>query len=252
MSKAKNSLLTLACGDAYGNVYEMDGLFGKTFDKSRLPDEAEIKQYTDDTKMAMILWLHYSEYGTIVEEKLFEAYAKWAEEDGYADGIGIHTAAVLLRGETDKSSQGNGVLMRVLPFGLRLIEEGMAFENAVDLVNKDAALTHDNEIIRITNRFCLDIAVNGLSVLEKPEYSSLLSGLRQGYSAWVIYTLYDVLEVLKMDLDILDGFKELVSRGGDTDTNCAIYGAIRGYRDEFELDLDNYLDRASQKILASL
>jgi len=29
-----------------------------------------------------------------------------------------------------------------------------------------------------------------------------------------------------MDIDMLEGFKELVSRGGDTDTNCAIYGAI--------------------------
>ncbi len=50
----------------------------------------------------MILWVHYSEYGTIKEDKLFEAYADWAEKDGYADRIGIHTAAVLLRGETDK------------------------------------------------------------------------------------------------------------------------------------------------------
>ncbi len=248
-TKAKNALLTLACGDAYGNVYEMEGLMGARFDKANLPNEAEIKNYTDDTKMAMILWLHYSEYGTIVEDILFKAYAKWAREDGYADGIGIHTAGVLLKGKSDKSSQGNGVLMRVLPFGLRLIEEGMAFENAVALVNRDAALTHDNDVIRMTNRFCLDIAVNGMSILEKPEYQALLSTLRQGHSAWVIYTLHDVLEVLKMDLSILDGFKELVSRGGDTDTSCAIYGAIRGYREELELDLDDYLDKASQMIL---
>ena len=80
----------------------------------------------------MILWEHYSWYGTIVEEELFKAYAKWAEEDGTADGIGIHTAGVLLRGKSDKSSQGNGVLMRVIPFGLRLVEEGMDFEEAMN------------------------------------------------------------------------------------------------------------------------
>ena len=73
MSKAKNALLTLACGDAYGNVYEMDGLFGHTFDKKTHPDEAEIKNYTDDTKMAMILWDHYTQYETINEDKLFKA-----------------------------------------------------------------------------------------------------------------------------------------------------------------------------------
>ena len=252
MSKAKNSLLTLACGDAYGNAYEMEGLIGAKFDKATLPNEAQIKNYTDDTKMVMILWLHYSEYGTIAENKLFEAYAKWAETDGYTDGIGIHTAAVLLRGESDKSSQGNGVLMRVLPFGLRLIEEGYSFDEAVNLVNRDAALTHDNETIRVTNRLCLDVAVNGLKVLEKEAYTEILARLQKGSSAWVIYTVYDVLDVLKMDLSILEGFKELVSRGGDTDTNCAIYGAMRGYKEILELDLDHYLDKASQTILATL
>ena len=252
MHKAKNSLLTLACGDAYGNAYEMDGLIGTTFDKQSLPNEAKIKQYTDDTKMAMILWNHYNEYGTIREEELFKAYAKWAEEDGFADGIGIHTAAVLLRGETDKSSQGNGVLMRVLPFGLRLIEEGKSFEEAVEMMNIDAALTHDNEVIRITNRLCLDVALNGLSVLEKEEYADIINKLKPGHSAWVIYTVYDVLDVLKMDLNILEGFKELVSKGGDTDTNCAIYGAIRGYRNELEVDLDDYIDKASQLVLGTL
>ena len=252
MSKAKNALLTLACGDAYGNAYEMDGLFGEKFDKESLPDQAKIKNYTDDTKMAMILWLHYSNYRTIKEDKLFEAYVNWAENDGVADGIGIHTAAVLLRGETNKSSQGNGALMRVLPFGLRLIEEGMPFDNAVEMINIDAALTHDNEVIRITNRLCLDLAVNGLDVLNKDEYSDILSMLKSGHSAWVIYTLNDVIDVLKMDLDILSGFKELVSRGGDTDTNCAIYGAIRGYKKNLELNLDHFLDKASQLILNTL
>ena len=43
MSKAINSLIALACGDAYGNAYEMDGLIGKTFDKALLPKEAKIK-----------------------------------------------------------------------------------------------------------------------------------------------------------------------------------------------------------------
>ncbi len=79
-----------------------------------------------------------------------------------------------------------------------------------------------------------------------------MPNVKQGYSAWVFHTLYDVLDVLKMELSILEGFKELVSRGGDTDTNCAIYGAIRGYNDKLELDLDDYLDRASQVILSTL
>ena len=36
---------------------------------------------------------------------------------------------------------------------------------------------------------------------------------------------------------------------GILDTNCAIYGAIRGYGDDLELKLDDYLDEAPQTIL---
>jgi ADP-ribosylglycohydrolase len=199
--------------------------------------------------MALILWEYYDTYGTIKEEKLFDAYARWAKEEGSEDGIGIHTAAVLLRGERDKSSQGNGALMRVLPFGLRLIEEGMPLEKAVALVNQDAAITHDNETVRISNRLCLDVTVNGLDVLQKSIYAKLLSQVRSGHSAWVLHTLYTVLDVLMMELPITEGFKELVSRGGDTDTNCAIYGAIRGYTETLDLVLDDYLDDVSLRML---
>jgi hypothetical protein len=73
--------------------------------------------------------------------------------------------------------------MRVLPFGLRLIEEGMPLEKAVALVNQDAAITHDNETVRISNRLCLDIAVNGLDVLQKSIYAKLLSQVKPGHSA---------------------------------------------------------------------
>jgi len=52
-----------------------------------------------------------------------------------------------------------------------------------------------------------------------------------------------------MELSITEGFKELVSRGGDTDTNCAIYGAIRGYTETLDLVLDDYLDDVSLGML---
>jgi ADP-ribosylglycohydrolase len=58
-----------------------------------------------------------------------------------------------------------------------------------------------------------------------------------------------VLDVLMMELPIPEGFKELVSRGGDTDTNCAIYGAIRGYAETLDLVLDDYLDDVSLGML---
>jgi ADP-ribosylglycohydrolase len=40
----------------------------------------------------------------------------------------------------------------------------------------------------------------------------------------------------------LTGFKYIVSTGGDTDTNCAIFGAIFGYKKDItqELDIDKF------------
>jgi ADP-ribosylglycohydrolase len=122
----------------------------------------------------------------------------------------------------------------------------MDFEEAMKLVDRDAALTHDNNVVKMANRLCIDIALNGLVAMDKLEYRELLASFKPGYSAWVIHTLHNVLDVLKMDLSIHEGFKELVSRGGDTDTNCAIYGAIRGYRDKLEIKIDRYLDRLSK------
>lgn len=243
--KSYNALVSLACGDAYGNYFEKFGLRGKTFAANTLPDGAKVKSITDDTKMALILWNHYATYKTIRAEELLSDYQHWAEKDGYKDGIGIHTAEVLLGGKTDKNSQGNGALMRVIPFGLRLVESGYQFDDAVEMMNIDAALTHDNDVIKRANRLCLDIALNGLDVVHNDEYHSLLSSLVSGSTAWVIHTLYTVLDVLKMDLGCLDGFKEIVSRGGDTDTNCAIYGAIKGYRDHLELNIFDFLDTES-------
>lgn len=249
MRKSHNSLIALSCGDAYGSAYEMEGLMGDTFEKDNLPSNAPTKQFTDDTKMALILWNHYTKHKCIDKGKLFKSYQDWALMDGEKDGIGIHTAGVLLYAKTDKNSQGNGVLMRVIPFGLRLIDEGMSLDEAMEIVKQDAQLTHDNEIVHLSNKICLDIACNGINVLQKNEYQYLLSLLKKGHTAWLIHTLYDVINVLKMDIGLLDGFKELVSRGGDTDTNCAIYGSIRGYRDNIDLNIDDFLDEISQEML---
>ncbi len=226
------SLLALACGDSYGSHYEYEGLTGGTFNIKKLPKKPKFPNITDDTKMATILLKHYMKNKTIYPDKLSEEYRVWAREDG--DGIGIHTMTVLLEGEKDKDSQGNGALMRVIPFGVELIKDGYTFEEAVKMMNIDSAITHENETIFMSNRICLDLALHGLSVLDKTEYKELLLKLKLGDTAWVVYSLYIVIEALKMKLSFIKGFKYIVSVGGDTDTNCAIYAAIKGFDNNIE------------------
>lgn len=226
------SLLALACGDSYGSYFERVGLIGTTFDMKLLPEVPVETKITDDTKMANILLKHYLEHKTIKQTMLLNSYKKWASEEGQKDGIGIHTYQVLLKNKLNKNSEGNGALMRIIPFGVELINDGYSFEEAVSIMNKESSITHKNETIFMANRLSLDIAINGIEVIEKPIYENILSQLHSGYTAWVLHSLYIVIEALKMDLSFIDGFKYIVSNGGDTDTNCAIYGAIRGYRED--------------------
>ncbi len=237
------SLLALACGDSYGSYYEMAGLRGDTFDIKKLPNMPTQPRITDDTKMATILLKHYKKYKTIKYSMLLKSYQKWAKIEGYADGIGIHTSSILLNDSLNKDSQGNGALMRNIPTGVELIKDGYTLDEAITIINQESSLTHKNKIIFETNKLSLDLAINGIEALGKQEYQEILSILRYGNTAWVIYTLYMVIDTLKQGFNFLDGFKYIVSKGGDTDTNCAIYAAIKGAQEDItkEVNIGDFL-----------
>ena len=248
-----SSLLALACGDSYGSYFERDGLYGVTFDIKKLPSKPVEPMITDDTKMANILLKHYEINRKLMLAELLKRYKKWAITDGQKDGIGIHTYKVLVENQKDKDSQGNGALMRVIPFGLKLITDGYSFDDALKMMNNDSALTHKNETIFIANKLSLDLAINGIDILDKSIYKDILSEIHLGDTAWVINSLYIVIEALKRDFTFLEGFKYIVAAGGDTDTNCAIYGAIKGYKEDIskEVWISDFLTKWVQKSLVS-
>ena len=231
-------LLALACGDSYGSYYEYLGLNGKKFNIRNLPNTPKSISITDDTKMAKILLNHYLKYKTIYKNELFLEYENWAKTSGNEDGIGIHTYNVLVNKSLNKDSQGNGALMRNIPFGLQLIEDGYSFEKTIELMNKDSFITHKNDVISTCNKLALDLALNGIEILDKDEYVNIVTKLREGNTAWVIHSLFIVIEALKKELNYIDGFKYITSFGGDTDTNCAIFSSIRSYKYDIENELN--------------
>ena len=241
--RQSDSLLALACGDSYGSYFEKEGLIGNRFDINLLPDIPVTAKTTDDTKMATILFKHYQKYKELIPNELLKDYQEWAKKDGYKDGIGIHTRKVLLDNYMNKDSQGNGALMRVIPFGLCLINDGYSFEEAVSLMNRESSLTHKNKVVFMANRLSLDIAINGVGVINERKYKDFISMTHMGNTAWIMHSLYIVIAALKNNYNFLDGFKYIVSNGGDTDTNCAIYGAIKGYRNKIknELNISDFL-----------
>jgi len=235
--KINKSLLALACGDSYGSFYEYEGLCGSKFNIDTLPNKPLKPNITDDTKMSLLLLKHYHKYKTIKQDILLNEYRYWAKTDGDKDGIGIHTKEVLLYNKKDKNSQGNGALMRNIPFGVQLIDDGYSFEDALRLMCRDSSLTHENETVFLANRLMLDLAINGIKQLEKPIYKPLVLKFHRGYSAWIIHTLHIVTQTLIKKHDLLSGFKYIVSHGGDTDTNCAIFGAVYGYTKEIQKEI---------------
>ena len=238
-----DSILALASGDSYGSFYEVKGLYGERFFINSLPEIPKYPNITDDTKMAIILLKHYKKYKTLEVDILTKEYKVWAKIDGDKDGIGLHTRDVLVYNKQDKDSQGNGALMRNIPFGIELIKDGYSFDETVEMMNIDSAITHKNSTIFMANTLAFDLAINGLKVLEKDSYQALLSKLHYGYSAWVIHSLHIVIDALKRKRKFLTGFKYIASQGGDTDTNCAIYGAILGAKKDIkdELDIDSWI-----------
>ncbi|MDF1878417.1 ADP-ribosylglycohydrolase family protein [Sulfurimonas sp. SAG-AH-194-C20] len=239
------SLIALACGDSYGSYFEMAGLMGTTFDAKLLPNKPVNVRITDDTKMANILLKHYLKYKKIKPKVLVGEYRHWANLYGARDGIGIHTSKVLNNQSSDKDSEGNGALMRNIPYALELIKDGYSFEETVIRMNEESALTHENKTIFMANRLALDLALHGISVLEKVIHKDILAKVMLGSTAWVLNTLYIVIQTLKKEFDYLDGFKYIVAAGGDTDTNCAIYAAIKSYKNDINksIDIEEFLTK---------
>jgi len=96
----------------------------------------------------------------------------------------------------------------------------------------------------MANRSALDLSINSLKILKKDTYKNFLDKLEFGQTVWIVYSLYIVIEALKQKRKFLTGFKYITSMGGDTDTNCTIYGAILGYRKsiEDELNVNEFID----------
>jgi len=230
MLSPEKSLFFLKEGDKYGSPYEERGLVGEKFNITKLPNKPEGKE-TDDSKMASIAF-RYARSDFFDIKAIKEEYIKWAKDEGADDGIGYQTEAALLGNFVDDKGQGNGSLMRCIPYMLLLHKKGYSLSSIREMMTAEASITHPNkEVLRLNFTFFL-IALRGdLQPLKfLPEEYKVK--IKAGHSAWMYYTAFIVIEALKKNFkNHYQGFKYITSFGGDTDTNCAVYGAIRGARD---------------------
>ncbi len=205
-------------------------------------------QPTDDSEMAMMLARMLVEHGTYVPEAARDAYVFWLDSDPFDCGM---TIAAGLFGRPNHDSQANGAMMRVSPLGI--FGANYELKQVADWARIDASLTHPNLVCQQANAlFAMAIAhaiKTGAdqqslyqSILtwaaEMDVEPELLAAIQEAAEAppmdyvqqqgWVLIAFRNALWQLLHAANLEEGVVDTIMRGGDTDTNAAICGAMLG------------------------
>ncbi len=236
ITKYQASLYALAMGDAYGvgfefmNAKEIKELYPLQLEHSigGGPFEFLAGEFSDDTEMAVLTLASLQRKKAVDISHIKTLYTLWAH---VAKDIGIQTESALLDGIINPKGEGNGALMRVLPAAAYMYEVlEMSVPQIKKAVLETSAITHDNDMVHEINDFFIDLMFD--QPLEK--YVKLIEAFSStsGNDGWIMNTARIVYETLcQENLSLMDGFWKIISCGGDTDTACAIYGALRGYKE---------------------
>jgi len=205
-------------------------------------------QPTDDSEMALMLARTLVERKTYDAEAALEAYKYWFSSDPFDYG---GTTASALGGHKNYESQANGALMRISPLGIFGARHPL--KTVAGWAMQDADLTHPHKVCRDANAlFAMAIA---FAVKTGPDPRSLYQAV-SGWASelgvepslmetvlsaaseppadyvtkrgWVLIAFQNALWQLLSAPNLEEGVVDTVMRGGDTDTNAAICGALLG------------------------
>jgi ADP-ribosylglycohydrolase len=222
-------------------------------------------QPTDDSELALALARSLALLGKYDVEAVAQSYAKWYASGPFdiggttraalssaagADrtGAGVATAA---QEAANRSSQANGALMRISPLGIFGVQ--LASADLAACARADASLTHPHTVCQDSNvvyaaAIAFAIRTGGspdrtyhhaLETLERnsvgPTVSRRLCEAESNPPAdyerqqgWVLTALQNAFYQLLHAPNLEEGIVDTVRRGGDTDTNAAIAGALLG------------------------
>jgi ADP-ribosylglycohydrolase len=177
-----------------------------------------------------------------------KAYVFWLESEPFDCGTTVSRG---LRGCPDPESQANGAMMRISPLGI--FGANYALEKVAEWAHQDAALTHPHPVCQQANALLAMAIAHAISsgigtqelfkqIVSWAEDSkvdaSLLSVVRGATTAppadyvqqqgWVLTAFHNALWQLLHAPNLEEAIVDTVMRGGDTDTNAAICGALLG------------------------
>jgi ADP-ribosylglycohydrolase/fructose-1,6-bisphosphatase/inositol monophosphatase family enzyme len=256
LRRAQGALLGQLAGDALGSLVEFqtpDQIASRyAGGPRRLSDGGTFNtlagQPTDDSEMALLLARRLVADNGFDAARVADAYRGWLASGPFDCG---NTIAGSLRGHPNPDSQANGALMRVCPLGIF----GHALEPAAvaDLARADAAITHVHPVCGDANAIyavtlaravatgesgaaLYDFAVRTAADLDlHPDVQATLAAAADGppedfvqHMGWVRIALRAAFHHLRAGSTPEDAVVDTVARGGDTDTNAAIVGALVG------------------------
>lgn len=256
LSRAAGCLLGQLAGDSLGSLVEFESP-----EEIRRQYPAGVRvlsdggtwdtlagQPTDDSELALML------ARVLVKERRYDpdsvrrAYEYWLDSHPFDCG---QTTRAGLRGRPNPASQANGALMRISPLGIYCWHCDRAI--AAEYARQDAALTHPHPICLQANALYGMAIAEAVARAHSPQ--SLYEHIRDwatemnierplidaigdaAHSApadymsqqgWVVIAFQNALWQLLHAPSLEAGVVDTVGRGGDTDTNAAIAGALLG------------------------
>lgn len=256
LDRAQGCWLGQLAGDALGSLVEFQSpdMIAQAYpDGVRLLADGGVwntlaGQPTDDSEMALMLARSLIKERRYVEKKVKESYLYWLNSGPFDLG---QTIASGLRGHPNPESQANGALMRISPLGI--FGAGKPLKKVAALARRDAALTHVHPICQDVN--ALFVMALALAIEQGVEPDHLFGQIQQWaadmgadqaileaieaakdappadfmvHQGWVLKAFQNALYQLLHAPDLEQGVVDTVGRGGDTDTNAAICGALLG------------------------
>ena len=254
LARAQGCLLGQVAGDSLGGLVE----FRSGLEVNRLyPDGPRLLedgghwnilagQATDDSEMALALSRAILSAGRFDASGALAGYRTWRESGPFDMGT---TVSAALSGRPNPESQANGSLMRASPLGLL----ASSVEAAAALARADSSLTHPHPVCGDATaafvvalrhavrqgdgaRAAFDAARDWAHAAgAEPAVRASLDAAEErppvcdGESpGWVLIALQNAFYELLHATSVEDTVVASVRRGGDTDTNAAIAGALVG------------------------
>ncbi len=256
LARAQGCLLGQVCGDALGSVVEhqtREQIAATHPDGVRDlqgggPFDLVAGQPTDDSELALLLARTLVRADRYHGEAAWAAYEFWLMSRPFDLG---QTIAQALGGQPNLQSQANGALMRVAPLGIF----GATHDprQVAGWAREDAALTHPNPVCGDVN--ALFAAAVARAVAQGPppaELHAQIGAWAEDWSVdravrdvielaakeprsdhtedagWVLVAFHNALWQLLHAPSLEEALVDTVGRGGDTDTNATICGALLG------------------------